>query len=203
VSSRNGAPHAPRSPVRARVLSDAYLALLAGCLHTNPAPPQPAAPRACTLFLDEPRDEPACLRVDASGALNLTEAAQRRVQAAGTKPVGLASNGRLYYGRGTVRETLNFDNGPDYFVEGLARTVEGGKIGFMDAQLELRIAPQWDFAFPFEDGVAAVCNGCKDVPYGEHRAVVGGKWGYIDTHGRVLVPVSYDQSALPPVPHGA
>jgi hypothetical protein len=48
----------------------------------------------------------------------------------------------------------NFDNGTDYVVEGLARTVRAGKIGFVNTWLEQVVAPVRDFAFPFEEGVA-------------------------------------------------
>jgi hypothetical protein len=39
--------------------------------------------------------------------------------------------------RGETAAALTFDNGPGYFVEGLARTVGNGKVGFVDASLEV------------------------------------------------------------------
>jgi hypothetical protein len=100
---------------------------------------------------------------------------------------------------GVTAPALLFDNGADYFVEGLARTVRAGKIGFVDIALREVIAPVWDFAFPFNHGVAKVCSGCRLVsrPGDEHREVVGGKWGYIDRAGRVVVPVVHDRDDLP------
>ena len=104
--------------------------------------------------------------------------------------------------QGKTAPALNFDNGPDYFVDGLARTVKNGKIGFVNGNLDLVVPPVWDFAFPFEHGVAVVCTGCAFTPAArgdEHRRVTGGKWGYIDRRGRVVVPVEYDSRSLPSV----
>src|SRR5579872_3744765 len=94
--------------------------------------------------------------------------------------------------QGKTAPALNFDNGPDYFVEGLARTVQNGHVGFVDTHLVPVVAPVWDFAWPFQGGVAKVCMGCVETPAGEHRIRTGGKWGYIDKHGKVVVPVIYD-----------
>lgn len=123
-------------------------------------------------------------------------------------PEGLGSivvdNRGLYFvtRKGKTTAALTFDNGPDYVVEGLARTVKNGKIGFINIELDPVVAPSWDFAFPFEHGVAMVCTGCVSTPAspgGEHRTMTGGKWGYIDKRGEVVVPVVYDSSNLPPV----
>ncbi len=111
-------------------------------------------------------------------------------------------DGRTFYfvnRHGKTEPALAFDNGPDYVSEGLARTVKNGKVGFVNTRLDVVIAPVWDFAFPFERGSARVCTGC--VPTGgEHKTTMGGKWGYIDQRGTVVVPVVYDAAALPPGP---
>ena len=49
-----------------------------------------------------------------------------------------------------VVQTHNFDNGPDDFKEGLARTIRYGKYGFINDDLDVVIPPEYDFAFPFE-----------------------------------------------------
>lgn len=85
-----------------------------------------------------------------------------------------------------------FDNGPDYFVEGLSRYVENGKIGFIDRSGRIVIPAAYDFARPFSDARAAVCNGCRQEPVGEHRITVGGKWGYIDPKGKIVIPLEFD-----------
>lgn len=58
---------------------------------------------------------------------------------------------------GLTREAYKYDNGPDYFSEGLARTVnEEGQVGFVDSDLEIAIAPQFDAAHAFMNGQAIV-----------------------------------------------
>jgi hypothetical protein len=100
---------------------------------------------------------------------------------------------------GRTAAVVTYDNGPDYFVEGLARTRRGGKIGFIDRSLSERIAPTWDFAFPFDGGVALVCQGCRPraTADGEHSEMRGGVWGYIDHDGAVIVPVRFEREHVP------
>jgi hypothetical protein len=98
---------------------------------------------------------------------------------------------------GKTAKVLYFDNGADYFQEGLARTIKDGKIGFINKNLDVVILPNFDFAFPFSNGVATVCNGCYIVLDGEYSIVVGGKWGYINKKGDVTLPISYEKDDLP------
>jgi len=86
-----------------------------------------------------------------------------------------------------------FDNGPDYFRENLARFTEAGKFGFFDRRGRVAIPPRFDFAAPFSDGLAAVCEGCKEVPQGEHRAIQGGAWGFIDRSGALVIPARFEE----------
>lgn len=100
---------------------------------------------------------------------------------------------------GRTAPVLTYDNGPDYFAEGLARTHRSGKVGFIDHALAERIPPVWDFAFPFDGGVALVCQGCRSHPTedGEHFEQRGGLWGYIDREGKAVVPVLFERERLP------
>ena len=82
-----------------------------------------------------------------------------------------------------------YDNGPDYFSEGLARFIEKRKIGFIDEYGKIIIKAQWDFAYPFKNGKAAVCNGCNILTDNEHKKISGGEWGYIDKTGKINVPI--------------
>jgi len=108
---------------------------------------------------------------------------------------------RFYYVRtdGRTLEVITFDNGPDEFREGLVRTLVGGKIAYFDVALRQVIPPEYDWGFPFEDGVATVCNGCKLAPPDgdEHRPIVGGLWGCIDTTGTAIVPVAHTDDRKP------
>ncbi len=49
----------------------------------------------------------------------------------------------------------------------------------MDLKGRNVLAPQWEFAGAFRDGLANVRQ--------------GGKWGAIDTRGRVVVPLEWDE----------
>lgn len=82
-----------------------------------------------------------------------------------------------------------YDNGPDYFVEGLARFRENGRLGFFNTQGQ-KVIPAWfDFAYPFENGVARVASGCREVRGpDEHPTVEGGVWSTIDLTGKQLEP---------------
>lgn len=78
---------------------------------------------------------------------------------------------------------IHYDNGPDWFVEGLVRSRQQGKIGYWDDNFRNRIAPQYDYASQFKDGRALVCKGCKAQRNGDRVELVGGEWFYIDKHG--------------------
>lgn len=89
-----------------------------------------------------------------------------------------------------------FDNGPDYSIEGRARFVEEGKVGFLDDCMNKVILARYDFAMPFQNGRAIVCMDCRPEPDGEHSLIVGGRWGAIDLSGKVVVPLIYDDRTL-------
>lgn len=78
-----------------------------------------------------------------------------------------------------------FDNGPDYPSDGLFRIIENNKIGFADSATgKVVIKPQFNCAWPFENGVAEVSNDCKTQSDGEHSAWVSNHWFYIDKTGK-------------------
>jgi hypothetical protein len=173
----------------------------------QPASPAGAAqPRACTFVPveDHVRTLARCALVDARGQAVLTREAREVVRRrGGNSPVAVSIEGLglAYVNRaGRVAPVVLFDNGPDYFEEGLARTIREHKIGFVDRHLVEQITPRWDFAFPFHEGVAAVCQGCTAQKNGEHSVMSGGRWGYIDHQGRTVVPVKFDRDHLPTPP---
>ena len=87
-----------------------------------------------------------------------------------------------------------FDNGTDYYREGLARYISNNKIGFTDTKLNIIIPAKYDYALAFENGFAIVSNGChkeRSFPQDEHSSVVGGLWGAIDKNGTLVVPIKY------------
>jgi hypothetical protein len=94
-----------------------------------------------------------------------------------------------------------FDNGADYFEQGLSRFVENGKVGFIDKTGKKVIPANFDWARPFgmTEPVTTVCVGCKEVPMegkaGEvgMKETKGGQWGLIDRKGREVIPMEYDE----------
>ena len=98
----------------------------------------------------------------------------------------------------TLATPFLFDNGPDEFVDGRARIVEGSaetaKFGFIADTGEIVVAPTYSFARAFSGGFAAVCDGCKVESDGEHSRHVGGKWGYVDRDGKLVIPAQYDEA---------
>ena len=107
-------------------------------------------------------------------------------------PVGI-----FYFTKsGLARKALNFDNGPDYFSNGMARTERNGKIGFFDKKLSIVIEPRYDFAYPFKNGISIVCLGCIRKKDGEHTKIVGGKWGAINIKGEIIQSIVHSESEL-------
>jgi hypothetical protein len=81
------------------------------------------------------------------------------------------------------------DNGPDYPSEGLFRIIENNKIGFADSLTgKISIAPQFDCAFSFENGIAKVSNNCKKEMQGEYEMWTSENWYYIDHTGKKTTP---------------
>nr|WP_086937392.1 WG repeat-containing protein [Thaumasiovibrio occultus] len=95
--------------------------------------------------------------------------------------------------QGEMMEAMFFDLGPDYFVEGLARTVVDGKIGYFNRDFDIVITPKYDWGFTFNEGKALVCNGCEKHPDedSDHFTMQGGKWGVINTEGEEIIPVNF------------
>lgn len=82
-------------------------------------------------------------------------------------------------------EVFIYDNGPDYEADRLIRVVKNGKIGYADAKTYIIvIEPQFDCAFPFENGKAKVSNRCKTVKDGEYSVWESDAWQYVDKQGK-------------------
>lgn len=77
-----------------------------------------------------------------------------------------------------------YDNGPDYPSDGLFRILENDKIGYADSATgSIVIKPQFDCAWPFENGVAKVSMDCKTQEDGEHSIWESDNWYHIDKTG--------------------
>ena len=89
-----------------------------------------------------------------------------------------------------IYKIFSFDNGPDYTSEGLYRITHDNKIGYVDSLTsKVIIKPQFDCAFPFENGKAKVSFKCKKVlanPGDEHTTWQSDEWFYIDRRGKIV-----------------
>lgn len=111
----------------------------------------------------------------------------------------VVAKGRWVYVKqdGATLEVLPLDNGADYFAEGLVRGRRKGKVAFFDHSFRMVLPPQYDFAWPFEGGLASVCSGCREEPAdrseSEYHVLSGGLWGYIDHHGKEVIAVRFSR----------
>lgn len=188
--------------VAPNLLSIALL-LASGACAGEPPRPAPEWPLPCAMFPPGGESLPGCARRNPEGEIEL----RPELLATEGYPDGVFAvwiEGELLFAlrSGRTAPALPFDNGPDDFVEGLARTIREGRVGFVDEELEVVIARKWDFAFPFENGFARVCTGCSVVrePGDEHGTLLGGAWGLIDRAGRIVVPTVHDLDSLPAGP---
>lgn len=110
-------------------------------------------------------------------------------------------NDQWYYVKtsGESLPVVAYDNGPDYFSEGVVRSLIDGKIAYHDATFRQVIPPRYDWGFPFDHGRAIVCKGClrgqRDA--NGHTPIVEGVWGRIDIKGNEVTPVTYSRANLP------
>jgi len=100
---------------------------------------------------------------------------------------------------GKTLKMFIFDNGTDYFREGLARYISNGKIGFANTKLEVVIPAKYDHAQPFKNGIAIVGNEChkeRATPQEEHYSIECHFWGAVNKKGEVVFPVKYNLEEL-------
>lgn len=132
---------------------------------------------------------PGCKQT-APGTLVISAAALAALQFDENGLAALQAGHQYYYVRRDGRRlpVITYDNGPDYFQEGLTRARVDGRIGYYDTQLQPAFAERFDWGFPFENGSAEVCNGCHEGPpdAGGHTGIVGGTHFRIDRQGAHL-----------------
>lgn len=80
------------------------------------------------------------------------------------------------------------------------RDAKTGLYGYKDAATDKVVIPcKYVFAYSFSDGLAAVNMGGKlgfDKEYTNDYFVKGGKWGYINISGKIVIPCKYDGADL-------
>jgi len=97
------------------------------------------------------------------------------------RPVLIDRKGNVIY------NIFIFDNGPDYSEEGLYRIIENGKIGYVDSlSSQIVIQPQFEAAYPFENGKAKVSFHAKLIKDGEYSFWKSDEWFYIDKKGNKI-----------------
>jgi WG containing repeat len=83
------------------------------------------------------------------------------------------------------------------FHEGLAAIGDGKAWGYIDMSGTIAIPPQFDEAYPFSNGLAAVRVGGADqstvVGMTMRTGKAGGKVGYIDKAGKLVIPAQFDE----------
>lgn len=79
------------------------------------------------------------------------------------------------------------DNYPDSVQDGVIRMREGDKMRYFSLRDGQYLKGAWDYASPFDGGVACVCNGCLK-PVGDYRKVEGGQSWFINDKGKILRP---------------
>lgn len=81
-----------------------------------------------------------------------------------------------------LADAYAFDNGPDYFQEGLARIVDGaGRVGFLDRGGAVVIAPQFVDAAGFCHGAATVHDGREQWTIDRAGQAIGPRAPYVPT----------------------
>ena len=104
----------------------------------------------------------------------------------GSRKKGTA--GPVFFRRdGSGVQAFFYDNGPDYFKNGLARYVARGKVGFINKKGAIVIPARFRHVSPFHDGYAHYCEGCQAVKDGEHTFLAGGRWRAIDKKGNPVI----------------
>ena len=90
-------------------------------------------------------------------------------------------------GEFVIKPNPQFDNAWS-FSEGLAQVRVDDKLGYIDTTGKFVIRPRFYFAEDFSEGLAAVYVGGRWVELGEgYRTAVGGKWGYVDRGGELVI----------------
>ncbi len=141
-----------------------------------------------------------CGTIDARGTLQVEKTLLKKLFFKESEPACMLLQDRAFYidKSGRTVETYLFDAGCDYFNEGLARAPTDNGMRFIDSNLNVVITTPYQFAAPFQDGIAVVCEELRLRPAlrGEHEKFVGGQCGYIDKHGEVVVPLRYPMEEI-------
>jgi hypothetical protein len=125
-----------------------------------------------------------------SYSIYLDKNSLKRVDFKGHNLIATKMGNQWYFVKrdGKAMPVMSDDKGnPDKFKEGLARAKIDGKIGFFNRDLDMVIEPFYDYAFPFHNGIADICVGCREVQNDDGSTMLdGGKWKRIDRKGLII-----------------
>ncbi|SMF01529.1 WG repeat-containing protein [Pseudobacteriovorax antillogorgiicola] len=161
--------------------------LICSCVH------QEKAQTFSCLYQNEAREqshESQCGTIDRNGKISLNKANLEKVRfqdgltCLWVKKRQKWSN---YYlnEAGQMKEVYSYDNGCDYFQEGLARTHVNGKLAYMNRDLDIKLETAYDWGAPFSSGAAKVCNDVVWETKGEHKSMTSANCVMIDKNGRL------------------
>lgn len=81
-------------------------------------------------------------------------------------------------------DIVTYDNGPDYFNDGLTRVLRNGKMGYANKYGQVIIPCVYDYGTWFENGKAKVTYSLKEnFAIDEHKQVESDEWFLIDKNG--------------------
>ncbi len=172
----------------------------------------------CHIFASEPAPEPLiscvysdktegntmtphedCGKLNSDGLLELSKEHMKRIAFDDDKLTCIYVHGAqkrlqqvqyLHTSGKTVRP-LFFDNGCDYFREGLARMIQNDQLGYFNKQLEIVIQTNFEFGLPFSNGYAIVCHDIKEHDEMEHITYTSEKCGMINRDGNIVLQPIY------------
>lgn len=147
-----------------------------------------AEPPACQRLTEEDGLQPlAGCRLE-QGRLTLDASARARLEYDNLGLAAVYAGDSFHYvsRQERTQAVITWDNGPDHVEEGLLRGRVGDRIAYFNATLDQAVPGTYDFGWPFSDGTAQVCNGCRrGTPDGDgHTPMEGGEWFHIDRQGR-------------------
>lgn len=147
------------------------------------------------LFDPQLGEVPHCLYKNAQSELFISPAFLRDLSfnRDGLAAVRALPEGWTYanrQGRVVITGVAESDNWADSFHDGLVRVLRNGKYGFANREGKIVIAPDYDGALNFQNGIASVCQGCQNKCADaacEYHSFVGGRWFHLDTKGNKVV----------------
>lgn len=89
-------------------------------------------------------------------------------------------------GEVVVSDVAVMDNGANVFHHGLVRVTRDHRWGLADTRGRLVVPLEYDGMLDYQPGKGwQVCTGCRAASDGEHGWFEGGRWGWLDRHGRL------------------